>query len=119
MGDRRYEDLPLEAKVYVNKLRETVPELADVAARMFPSEAEDRRRRAEREAYDRRVQEQRRRNREELCRKALTGANGKQVRAAAEAVLRECEGELTPTAVQRIVDIIRAAESQKRKAKGK
>jgi len=114
---KRFEELPLAARARGSKLLEVLPELKDTIANIYPSEETDRRIRAQRAAREREEQEARQRARHQLCEKALSGEHGREVQRAAQAAYKQA-GELSPTAVQRIVGIVQEHERAKR-ARGK
>lgn len=118
-GSRRqhFEDLPLDAKVRVEKLAEVLPELRDIAVRIYPTQEEDQRRRAAREARERREQEALRAEREAKCRAALDGEFGRDVRKAAQFELDAAGGELMPTVIQKIINIVREHERKQNRRK--
>lgn len=119
MAWRRFDDLPFAARALGSKLVDVCPELKDTLANLYPNDLRDRRIRAQREAVERASQEAARTRREDIARRALAGEFGRQAQAAASAAFQQCGSELTPTAVQRINDIVRAAEKARTRTKRK
>ncbi len=120
---KRFEDLPLQARAHAgehgNKFVELYPELKDTIAALYPDEATSRKVIEERRAREREEQEQRRKNRLALTEKALAGGFGKEVRRAVQTAVDAAGGDLTPTTVQKAVDIIKEHEKAKRSSRRK
>lgn len=112
-SSKRFEDLPLEARARGSKLLEVLPELRDTIANLYPDEATSRKVVEERRARELAEQEARKRGRHVLCDRALAGDFGRDVKRAAKAAY-DAAGELTPTTVQKIIDLIKEHERAKR-----
>jgi len=105
----RFDHLPPDAQRVLLRAQAVDPRIAEIAARLHPSDERDRDLREHRA----RAEEQRRRlelrARAKRAQDALDGGEGRQVQAAAREELRDAGGELTAAAVDRILDVIREA----------